>query len=108
MLPTGSIGLILSLLTSIVIPGLSSLLNVGKLPPNVSALITLLLAAVNGFLTQWATASGPFNWRAAALTELASYVVAALARIQLWAGTKTDAKLLAIGKPATVPGMPPP
>ena len=108
MLPTGSIGLVLSLLTSIVIPGLSSLLNVGKLPPNVSALITLALAAVNGFLTEWATSSGPFNWRAAALTALASYVVAALARVQLWAGTRTDAKLLAIGKPPRPAGMPPP
>ena len=106
MPPLTSTALILSLLLSIVIPGVASLLNVGRLSPAVSGPITLLLAALNGFLTEWAAAPNHFAWQPAALTALASYVIAALARHQLWAGTRTDAHLLAIGKPAAV--TPPP
>lgn len=90
---------IIGLILSVIIPGVSSLLNVGKLAPAASGLITLALSTLTGFLTAWQSAGDGFDWQQGALTALGSYIVAAIARRQLWAGTQVDQALLAVGKP---------
>jgi uncharacterized membrane protein YfcA len=90
---------ILGLIISVVIPGLASLLNVGRLPAAASGLITLALSTLTGFLTAWKANPDGYDWKQGALAALGSYIVAAVARRQLWAGTQTDARLLAAGKP---------
>lgn len=88
--------LIISFVTSTLIPAVSSLISRQHWPSEVTALITVVLAAVSGFLAQTAQA-GDFHLNLALLYALGSYVIAAVARSQFWRGTKTDAKLLAVG-----------
>ena len=71
-------------------------------------LITLALSTLDGFFSQWAaTPDGtPFAWRAALGAAATSYLIAVLARLNLWKGTTVDAALLAVGsKPAPAPDL---
>jgi hypothetical protein len=90
---------LLSMSLSFVIPLLSSLLSRTHWPSEVTALLTLAIAAVNGFLTESAQSSdvNHYNWKHALMIALGSWIVAVLARLGIWQGTKTDAKALAIG-----------
>lgn len=86
---------VISLIVSVVIPLLSSLLAKAHWPGEVVGILTLLIAAANGFFTEWAQAGSGFNWRHALLLAVASFVVAVLSRYGLWKGTVTDGKALA-------------
>lgn len=90
---------VLMVATSVLIPLLSSLLSRAHWPSEVTGLLTLLIAAASGFLTDWYAAPNAthYDWKTAAVLAGVAYLTAVLARIQLWAGTKTDAKLLAVG-----------
>lgn len=88
--------LLISLLTSTLIPAVSSLVSRQHWPTEITALITVILAAVSGFAAQAASA-GDFHLNTALLYSLLTYVIAAVARSQFWRGTTTDAKLLAVG-----------
>jgi uncharacterized membrane-anchored protein len=94
----------LALLVSVVIPLLSSLFTKASMPAEVRGILTLLLSAVTGFVTEWAHAASSndvsFHWQTAAGTAAVSFVIAILSRYGLWRGTATDAKALAVGSKA--------
>lgn len=97
-----SSAVILTILISMVLPLVSSLITRLHWPSEVQGAITVALATLTGFLMAWkaaADAGHDFAWRTAAGYAIGSYLIAALARLQLWAGTHTDARLLAIGSP---------
>lgn len=89
----------LAIVLSFVIPALSALLAKGKIPANVAGALTLLIAALNGFFTEWAESSGPthFDWKTAAGIAAFSYLVAVASHYGLWRDTKVQAELLAAG-----------
>lgn len=92
-----STALIVGLVVSTILPLISSLISRVKTPPEITGLITLFLAALTGFFVEWQRDGDGFDWRKAATAAFLSYLVAVGARLQLWAGTKTDAKALAVG-----------
>lgn len=96
-MPALSLPLILLAVVSYFLPLVSSLLAKQHWPVEVLGLLTTLLAAVAGFVTEWAHADAAFDWRKAAAAALGSWLVAAVARRQTWAGSRIDAKLLAAG-----------
>lgn len=89
----------LAVMASLIIPGVSALLAKGKIPANVAGFLTLVLAAVTGFVTTWADSSNSthYDWKTAAGTALFSLVVAVGAHYGFWKGTEVQAHLLAIG-----------
>lgn len=92
-----STAIVVALIISTVIPLASSLLTTVRMPPEVAGLVTLLLSTVTGFFAEWQHSGSGFRWQAAAGTALLSFVVAAVARARIWIGSRTDAKLLAVG-----------
>lgn len=98
----------LALIVSVLLPLASSLLTKQSMPAEVRGILTLLLATVTGFVTEWAHAAASsdvsFRWQAAAGTAAVSFVIAVLARYGLWKGTVTDAKALAVGSHPTTEG----
>jgi hypothetical protein len=86
--------LIVALVVSPVIPLLSSLLARAHWPGEVVGILTLVLAAANGFFSEWAQDGDAFDWRTALSTAVGSFIVAIASRYGLWKGTTTDAKLL--------------
>lgn len=88
---------ILSLVLSVFIPLVSSLLGRAHWPGEVLGILTALISGANGFFTEWAESSRlhHYDWRTALGLALGSFVVASLGRVILWAGTRTDAKILA-------------
>ena len=93
---------ILALLVSIVIPLVSTLLMKAHWPVDVMSYLTIVLAAINGFVTEWAQSpnANHYDWKTAVGISLSSLVVALISRRGLWVGTKTDAKLAAVGSKA--------
>jgi hypothetical protein len=94
------LALLLFLLVSVVLPLVSSLITTTKMPDEVRGIATLVLAGVTGVVTEWAKAGDGFDWRTAVKTALVAFVIAVAGRVALWRGTKTDAKLLAVGSKA--------
>lgn len=96
----------LALVVSVVLPLVSSLLTKPEVPAELRGVLTLLLSAVTGFVTEWAHAAASadvsFRWQAAAGTAAVSFVIAILSRYGLWKGTATDAKALAVGSKTKV------
>lgn len=88
---------IVSLIVSVIIPLVSSLLARSHWPGEVLGILTLVLAAANGFFTEWADAGSGFDWKHGLLPTVGSFVVAVLGRFGLWKDTGTDAKILAFG-----------
>lgn len=89
----------LAVVLSFVIPALSAAAARGKIPANVAGGITLVVAALNGFFTEWADSSSAthYDWKSAAGIALFSLGVAILSHYGLWKGTDTEGHLLAIG-----------
>lgn len=89
----------LAVLSGLIIPGVSALLAKGKIPANVAGFLTLVLAAVSGFVAEWATSSNAtqYDWKTAAGVSLFSLLVAIGAHYGFWKGTEVQAHLLAIG-----------
>jgi uncharacterized membrane-anchored protein len=88
---------VIALLISTVLPLVSSLVTTVHMPPEVAGIVTLLLATVTGFLTEWHEAGDGFRWQTAAGLAALSFLTAAVARARIWIGSRTDAKLLAVG-----------
>jgi hypothetical protein len=86
-----------ALVVSPLISGVSSLIAKQHWPAALVGVITLALAAVNGFAAQWAQAGDGFDWKAAAGTAVVSYLLALGGRFGIFKDTKLDAKLLATG-----------
>jgi hypothetical protein len=91
--------LILALVVSIVIPLVAALLTRAKIPANVTGVITMFLAAVNGFATEWAQSSNAthYDWKSAAGISLFSFIVAVASHYGVWKSTTLEAQLLAVG-----------
>lgn len=99
---------VLAVCLSWLIPLGSSLLARAHWPAELVGILTLAIAAANGFLSTWAAApdATSYNWRHALLVSLASFAVAVLGRYGLWKDTDTDRNLLAFPKPRAVPAAP--
>jgi hypothetical protein len=91
---------ILALMTSVIIPHASSLLSNNRLIPAwAGGYVTLVLAAVSGFCSEWAAQPNHYNWKQGALTALGSFLLAALSRIVVHQNTPPEADLLDVGAP---------
>jgi hypothetical protein len=88
---------ILSLITSIAIPGVSALLAKHAA---MAGVLSPILATASGFLSEWAAAPGHYDWKAGALTAVISYGVAVAAHYGLWKGTTYESSLLKVGSNA--------
>lgn len=89
-----------------VVPYLSALVT--RAPNWIAGFLTLLLSAVDGFLSQWAAAGNNFDWKAALGSTLVAWVIAILHHSKILQSTDTEAALHnmgpQLGKPAvTVP-----
>ena len=89
----------LALITGTIIPLVSSLLSKTHWSSGVTGVITMALAAISGFFTEWAQSSNAshYDWKHAVLIAIGTLLMAFLGRNVAWKGSKTDAKLLAIG-----------
>lgn len=92
----------LAVVLSFVIPLLSALLAKGKVPANVAGALTMLIAAINGFVTSWVNSGhlNNYDWKTAAGVAIFSYLVAVASHYGLWKGTDTQNKALAVGNKA--------
>lgn len=89
------------------LPLLSSLIARPHWPGEVVGGLTIILAAVTGFCNEWIAylqnnTGGHYDWRHALGVTITTVVFAFIARIMVWAGTKTDAWALAFGSGAKV------
>lgn len=94
-----STAVILSLVLSLFIPLVSALLSHIVLPPIYAGVITIVLAAINGFFTQWANASNlnNYDWNTALGIALFSLLVAIASHFGIWKSTPVEAKLYQLG-----------
>lgn len=88
-----SLPALLSLVTSVLVPGVSSLLGRSA---NSAGVWTPVLAAVSGFGAEWA-ANDSFSWRSGLVLSLIGYVLAAVAHSKIWADTPLEQWLLQLG-----------
>lgn len=91
---------ILALVTAVIIPHVSSLLSNNRLIPAwAGGYVTLFLATVSGFCSEWAASPNRYNWKQGALTALGAFLLAALSRQAVHASTPPEAVLLDAGAP---------
>jgi len=98
----------LSLAVNFLIPGLSSLVAKSHA---IAGIVTPILAAANGFLTEWSLSSDSnhYMWESALGWAVLSYLVATGARYGLWKNTAVDKVLIAFPRPvSSVPDSPAP
>lgn len=78
----------LALILSVFIPLVSALTERFKIPQPWTGVVTVVLAAVNGFFTEWANSSGPthYDWKTAAGIALGSLLLAMVGHVVAWAG----------------------
>jgi hypothetical protein len=99
---------ILALVLSLIIPLVSALLARIVLPEQYEGVITIFLAAVTGFFTQWASAGNldSYDWHKSLGIALFSFLAAVAAHFGVWKSTSVEAKLKSVGpKPTTTPGV---
>ena len=91
--------LILLLVTSLVIPLVSELLSKAHWSEQATGLITMLLAAVGGFCTEWSQSPNMdhYDWKTAAGAALLAFVIAVAAHYGVWKGGSLAAKLRTVG-----------
>lgn len=87
--------LVLMLLISVVIPYASAFLT--DHPSVWTGYATMVLAALTGFVTEWADKSGHYNWKAGLYNALVSLVVAVISHTKAIAGSRGEATLHSIG-----------
>lgn len=95
--------LVLLLVTSLLIPLVSSFLTRAHWSAQATGIITMLLAAIGGFATEWSNSPNlnHYDWKTAAGTALFSFVVAVAAHYGVWAGGPAESRLRAFGKKKT-------
>lgn len=97
---------ILALLLGVVIPHITALVSGTKvIPAQYGGYITLVLAAVTGFLTEWQLNPHAYDWKTGVLNSAASLVIAYLTHQNALKGTTLQGKLLAVGAPQTTPAV---
>lgn len=92
-----SLATALAFAVSFGIPALAALLAKSKCPANVAGLLSLLLASLNGVLTEALGTGKGFNWPHAIMVAVVSYGIAVGTHYGLLKGTPTEARLLAVG-----------
>lgn len=75
-----------ALVASLAIPALSALLAKAHWPDWLVGVLSLGLAAVNGFVTEWVKAGDGFAWKTALEVALGSYAIAVLSHYGLVKG----------------------
>ena len=105
--------LILSITLSVFIPLLSAAIRWRKLPADLVGVLTLVISAINGFVTEWAESSdvNHYDWRTALGIMLYSLIFAVAAHYGFWKNTSITNNLLVLGtkkKAQTAPASPPP
>lgn len=90
---------VLYILAAIVIPFVTSLVSSQHWDGAVQGAITMVLAAVDGFVTTWAQSSSVnhYDWQTAVSASVLALALAFVSRNVTLRGTKLDAKLLAVG-----------
>lgn len=85
---------ILAIVLSIVIPGISALAERIGIPQQFSGIVTAIIAAANGFITEWAQSSNAntYDWRTALGLALGSLAVAGISHFVITSG-HIEAKL---------------
>jgi hypothetical protein len=83
------------------IPLASSFLSRQHWPQEITGILTLLLASVGGFASEWFQDPSHFHLGNATFKALLAYVLAAFAHSKIWSGTTTNDKALAF--PRRVP-----
>jgi hypothetical protein len=94
------LALALFIIVSIVLPLVSSLLVKNEwvtTHPEIGGILTLLLSAVTGVLTEALKAGNGFAWKPAVLAAVVAFVLAAIGRARLWVGSTADRKALNVG-----------
>lgn len=99
---------VLAFATSFFMPLVSALVSHPKWSATVEGYITLVLAAVSGFLTEWANSSDAshYDWKKAVVISGIALFTAVAGRLGLWKGTGLSAALSNF--PATASAPPPP
>jgi peptidoglycan/LPS O-acetylase OafA/YrhL len=87
--------LVVLLLVSLVVPLVSALAT--KRPGLATGLLTLLLATVVGFLTEWADGGDQYDWRRGLYNAALSFLLAALAHSKIYKGSQIEKDLHAVG-----------
>lgn len=92
----------LAIFLSVIIPFISSLVSKSHWDSFWTGVVTMVIAAANGFVTTWADSPTPnhYDWYNALGISLGSLVVAFLTRQVALQGTRMDAKLVAVGSKA--------
>ena len=90
---------------SVVIPAVSA--TISRWGRNVAGVLTLVLAAANGFFSEWASAGNGYNWRQGLAIGLGSLFVAVLSHYGLWKDTQAESQLLALFTKKPVAVAPP-
>jgi hypothetical protein len=91
---------ILSLLLGVVIPHVSALVSGTKVIPKwAGGYVTLVLAGLTGFLTEWSQTPNHYDWKHGALNAGTALVFAFLTHVGALTDTPLQAKFLSIGAP---------
>lgn len=61
---------------SVLLPLVVGLVTTNVTSPHLKAILLLLFTAINGFLNQWISQGSDFQWRAAVVSWIFSYVTA--------------------------------
>jgi hypothetical protein len=89
-------------LASVVLPAVSAAVTRLHWDSSITGIITALLSTATGFLTEWGQAGSGFDWKTAAVTALASWLVAVATQSRILSGTALEARLLLFGNRSSV------
>lgn len=92
-----SVATFLMIATSVVIPLCSALLSRANWPQEVTGILTLLLSAVSGFVTEAAVDPDHYSWGNGLVRAAIVFILAILSHYGLWKDTTTQRKLLEVG-----------
>lgn len=95
-----TLALVLYLLVSVLLPLASSLLVKNEWVakhPEIGGILTLLLSAVTGLVTEALKAGNGFDWKRAVQAAVVAFALAVASRVALWRGSTADRKALNVG-----------
>ncbi len=88
---------VLSLLVGTILPILVGIVTTRATHPGTKAVILALLSAVSGLLTEYLANTGDFNWAAAGLTWLSTFLVAVAMHFGVWKPVGVSAAIADVG-----------
>ena len=93
-------GTLLLFAASVIIPAISAAVVREKWDTSITGVVTAFLAAGAGFLTEWGEHPHAFEWKTAAVAAFGSWLVASVAQARVYAGTRLEVWLRALGSSA--------